>query len=65
MASGVGACWRCGAQWAQESQPSTTLRLVAGHAAGDQSRSDVERWTNEGGTFRSDVAVPRRAAARR
>jgi hypothetical protein len=64
MASGVAACWRCGVRWAEESQPSTTLRLVAGHAAGEQARSDVERWTNEGGAFRSDARVPRRAAAR-
>ena len=29
MASGAGACWRCGVEWASEEQPPATLRLVA------------------------------------
>jgi hypothetical protein len=64
MASGTVSCWRCGVQWAQEDQPPTRLRLIAGGAQ-DHSRSDVERWANEGGSFGSDVAVARRAAVRR
>jgi hypothetical protein len=44
--------------------PPTRLRLIAGGAR-DHSRSDVERWANEGGNFGSDVAVARRAAVRR
>ena len=62
--SATDSCGRHGVQWATEEQPRPTLRLVAG-GADDNARSDVERWINEGGTFRSDVAVARRAAARR
>jgi len=29
MARHQDACWRCGAQWASEEAPRTTLRLVA------------------------------------
>ena len=30
MARQQDACWRCGAQWASEDVPRTTLRLIAG-----------------------------------
>ena len=30
MARQQDACWRCGAQWASEAAPRTTLRLIAG-----------------------------------
>ncbi len=65
MASGAAECWRCGVQWASEEGPAAPPRLVIRRASGDEARSDHERWTNEGGTFRSDVAMPRRVAARR
>jgi hypothetical protein len=29
MASSSDTCWRCGTQWATESEPPTTLQLVA------------------------------------
>ena len=29
MAGHEAACWRCGAQWASEEPPRTTLRLVS------------------------------------
>jgi hypothetical protein len=64
MASEVDGCWRCGVQWAREEQPRPTLRLLAG-GADEHARPDVERWTKEGGSFRSDVAVARRAAVSR
>ena len=75
MARHQDACWRCGAQWASEQAPRTTLRLVAAAAPGQpehvperritlepaarttsQMSLDAERWTNEGGSFASDVA---------
>ena len=30
MARQEDACWRCGAQWASEAVPRTTLRVIAG-----------------------------------
>jgi hypothetical protein len=30
MARQEDACWRCGAQWASEQAPGTTLRVIAG-----------------------------------
>jgi hypothetical protein len=30
MARQEDACWRCGAQWASEDAPRTTLRAIAG-----------------------------------
>jgi hypothetical protein len=30
MARQENACWRCGAQWASEEAPRTTLRVIAG-----------------------------------
>ena len=52
MASGAERCWRCNVQWAEEDEPQTTLRLVAGSTE-DRSTPDVE------------VAAARRAAGRR
>ena len=64
MASGADGCWRCGVQWATEDQPRPTLRLIAGGKDEDR-RSDIERWTNEGGTYRAEAALAAEAAARR
>jgi hypothetical protein len=61
MASGSGTCWRCGVRWAAEDAPAPALRLVPGPAPDDHGRSDVERWANEGGSYRADVAMRRRA----
>ena len=30
MARQEDACWRCGAQWASDQAPRTTLRVIAG-----------------------------------
>jgi hypothetical protein len=57
MAGHEDTCWRCGAQWASEEAPPTTLRLVSARSS-DQIRLDAERWTNEGGSFASDAAAP-------
>jgi hypothetical protein len=55
MASHQDTCWRCGAQWATEEAPRTTLRLASSTS---RTRLDAERWTNEGGSFASDELPP-------
>ena len=57
MARQDDSCWRCGTRWASEDKPA--LRLITGGA-------DADRWTNEGGSFASEVTlpVPATAAAR-
>jgi hypothetical protein len=69
------SCWRCGAQWASEDAPPTTLRAIAGgllahpvaELARAEMRHDDDRWTNEGGSVGSEMAAapPRAVAARR
>ncbi len=80
MARQEDTCWRCGTQWASEDGPRTTLKLVAGVAqaeerpdpaiavaarAASDARLDADRWTNEGGSFPSEVTAPLPAAAAR
>jgi hypothetical protein len=70
MARQEDACWRCGAQWASEDVPPTTLRAIAG---GRRARPVVEiaraaaldgdRWMNEGGSVGSEPADPLRTVA--
>jgi hypothetical protein len=57
MARQDDSCWRCGTLWASAGKPA--LRLITGDA-------DADRWTNEGGSFASEVTlpVPATAAAR-
>ena len=59
MARQEDTCWRCGTEWAQEAEPRTTWRLIPGDA------DDAERWTNEGGSFASEVTAPLPAIAAR
>jgi hypothetical protein len=61
MAGHDDRCWRCGVEWASEQAPATTLRLVPGDAS--TQILDAERWTNEGGSFASDVTAPLPATA--
>jgi hypothetical protein len=36
MARQENSCWRCGAHWADEAEPGTTLRVIpGGRSAGD------------------------------
>jgi hypothetical protein len=84
MAGHEDACWRCGAQWASEEAPRTTLRLIpaaapsrpehvperriapeVGARTTNQMRLDAERWTNDGGSFASEVAAPLAAVSAR
>ncbi len=37
MARQEALCWRCGAQWAAEDEPRTTLKLVVGGAQAEDS----------------------------
>jgi hypothetical protein len=54
MARQEDSCWRCGTQWTPEGQP--LLRLIGGD-------EDADRWTNEGGSFASEVTRPLPATA--
>ena len=55
------ACWRCSTEWASAAELRTTLRLI--HSDAHAQIQDSERWTNEGGRFRSDVTAPLPARA--
>ena len=72
MARQEHTCWRCGARWASEDGPRTTLKLIVGGAHADDrarpaiavaaqavadGRVDADRWANEGGSFDTDAAV--------
>ena len=73
MARQQNACGRCGAQWASEDLPPTTLRAIArGRLARPvaalepaAARVDDDRWINEGGSGGPEPAVPLRAVAAR
>ena len=43
MARHEDTCWRCGAQWASEEGPRTTLRVIVGGARTDDSLYPVSR----------------------
>ena len=66
MARQAGACWACGAEWATEVAPTTTLRAINGATsaltvprfAGAAVSLDAERWVNEGGSVGSERAIP-------
>jgi hypothetical protein len=67
MARQEAACWRCGARWASEDVPQTTLRVIAGgqlarDAARAEERLDADRWMNEGGSVDSQIAAVARPA---
>jgi hypothetical protein len=63
MARQENTCWRCGTAWASEGEPQTTLRLIHGDA--HTQFEDADRWTNEGGSFASEVPLPLPATAAR
>ena len=54
MARQEDSCWDCGTPWVSEGKPA--LRLIPGDAHAD-------RWTNEGGSFASEVTLPLPATA--
>jgi hypothetical protein len=65
MARQADSCWHCGAQWASEDVPRTTLRAITGgrlvRPAAEAARADADRWMNEGGSVESRavaVALP-------
>jgi hypothetical protein len=65
MARQEDTCWRCGARWASEDAPRTTLQVIAGgaptHVAG--AHLDADRWMNEGGGFPAEAAAAQRATS--
>jgi hypothetical protein len=69
MARQEDTCWRCGAQWADEDAPRTTLQVIAGgapsHVAITADPSlDADRWMNEGGSLAPEAAPLRATAGR-
>ena len=73
MARQEDRCWRCGALWATEDRPRTTLRVLIGGASTDGVRDpgtptlDADRWLNEGGALYSEAGTlsPALTTARR
>jgi hypothetical protein len=45
MARQQDACWRCGAQWASEAVPRTTLRVIAGGRRLCPAADPAPAWT--------------------
>ena len=54
MARQEDSGWRCGTPWISPDRPA--LRLIRGVA-------DADRWTNEGGSFATEVTQPLPATA--
>ena len=63
MARQEDGCWRCGARWATEDRPRTSLRVIVGGASTDGAPApgiaalDADRWLDEGGALDSDAAA--------
>jgi hypothetical protein len=52
-------------QGAGEPHPGVLVAVAGTARAATEGRLDAERWTNEGGSFDSEVAAPLRAAGGR
>jgi hypothetical protein len=67
MARQEDTCWRCGARWASEDAPRTTLRVIAGGAPRHVAAAhlDGDRWMIEGGSFASEAVAALRATTER
>jgi len=64
MARQEDACWRCGAQWASEDAPRTTLRAIAGGRLLPPAAEPAQAWAAPSGGVRSEaVAVAASAVA--
>jgi hypothetical protein len=67
MARQQDGCWRCGARWASELVPPTTLRAIAGGHVAEPARPAAHvadgRWIDEGGSAGSEPAGPLPAIA--
>jgi hypothetical protein len=70
MARQEESCWRCAARWTTEEQPARTGRVAvptvptiaaADIADGAAATLDADRWANDGGATRIDIA-PRQGA---
>jgi hypothetical protein len=72
MARQEDSCWRCGTQWASENAPATRLQVIAGGVRGEDrpdsaigvarraasdTRLDMDRWANEGGSFVAEAVA--------
>jgi len=73
MARQEDRCWRCGACWATEDRPRTSLRVIVGGASTDGApvpgiaALDADRWLDEGGALDSEARTlsPAPTTARR
>jgi hypothetical protein len=53
MARQEDTCWRCGAQWASEDPPRTTLQVIAGGAPGQGASGPLPRTVAVADTARA------------
>jgi hypothetical protein len=64
MARQEDACWRCGAQWASEDAPRTTLRAIAGGRLLPPAAEPAQAWAvPDAGVGFEAVAVAASAVA--
>ena len=64
MARQEGACWRCGAQWASEEAPGTTLYVIAGGRLSPPAADPAQGWAvPDAGVGSEAVAVAASAVA--
>jgi hypothetical protein len=66
MARQEDACWCCGAQWASEEAPRTTLRVIAGGRLLPSAADPAQAWAVPDASVGSEaVAVAASAIAAR
>jgi hypothetical protein len=64
MARQEDACWCCGAQWASEEAPRTTLRVIAGGRLLSPAADPAQAWAvPDAGVGSEAVAVAASAVA--
>ena len=64
MALQEDACWHCGAQWASEEAPRTTLRAIAGGRLLPPAAQPAQAWAMpDAGVGSEAVAVAASAVA--
>ena len=64
MARQEDACWRCGAQWASDEAPRTTLRAIAGGRPLSPAADPAQTWAvPDAGVASEAVAIVASAVA--
>jgi hypothetical protein len=58
MARQESTCWKCGSAWETASPPHVAAgparRVDVGRRAGTRTRTDIDRWTGEGGQIAAE-----------